>query len=41
LFLSHRANVEIANNDGKTAAMVAQEKGHPQIAAVLEEQVKS
>jgi ankyrin repeat protein len=38
LFLTHQADVQIANDEGKTAAMVAREKGHSQIAAVLEEQ---
>ena len=37
LFLEHKADVRIANDDGKTAAMVAREKGHSQIADVLEE----
>jgi uncharacterized protein len=38
LFLTHQADVQIANDERKTAAMVAREKGHSQIAAVLEEQ---
>src|SRR5882672_9831475 len=32
LFLEHKADVLLANDDGKTAAMVAREKGHTQIA---------
>jgi uncharacterized protein len=36
LFLEHKADVLLANDDGKTAAMVAREKGHAQIAEVLE-----
>jgi ankyrin repeat protein len=37
LFLEHKADVLLANDDGKTAAMVAREKGHTQIAEVLEQ----
>jgi uncharacterized protein len=38
LLLAYGADTAIANDDGKTAAMVAKDKGHPQIAALLEEQ---
>jgi ankyrin repeat protein len=38
LLLKHGANAEIANDEGKTAAMVARAKGHTQIAAMLEMQ---
>ncbi len=36
LLLKHGADAGITNDQGKTAAMVAREKGHTQIAAVLE-----
>jgi ankyrin repeat protein len=36
LFLEHKADVLLVNDDGKTAAMVAREKGHTQVADVLE-----
>jgi ankyrin repeat protein len=35
LLLKHRADPKLTNDDGKTAAMVAREKGHEQIAALL------
>jgi ankyrin repeat protein len=38
LLLAHGADVEIANDAGKTAAMVAREKRHSEIAAFLEKQ---
>jgi ankyrin repeat protein len=38
LLLAHGADVEIANDAGKTAAMVAREKRHSEIAAFLERQ---
>ena len=37
LLLLHGADAAIANDDGKTAAMVARDKGHEQIAALLEQ----
>jgi ankyrin repeat protein len=40
LFLEHKADVLLTNDDGKTAAMVAREKGHTQIAEVLEHRAK-
>jgi uncharacterized protein len=36
LLLKHRADPKLANDDGKTPAMVAREKGHEEIAALLE-----
>jgi ankyrin repeat protein len=36
LLLQHGADPGLANDDGKTAAMVAQDKGHTEIAALLE-----
>ncbi|HWZ82379.1 MAG TPA: ankyrin repeat domain-containing protein [Terriglobales bacterium] len=36
LFLEHKADVVLANDNGKTAAMVAREEGHTQVADVLE-----
>jgi uncharacterized protein len=36
LLLKHRADPKLANDDGKTSAMVAREKGHAEIAALLE-----
>lgn len=36
LLLKHRADPKLANNDGKTPAMVAREKGHEELAALLE-----
>jgi hypothetical protein len=33
--LKHHADPKLANNEGKTAAMVAREKGHEEIAALL------
>jgi ankyrin repeat protein len=36
LLLKHRADPKLANNEGKTAAMVAREKGHEEIAAIVE-----
>jgi len=38
LLLAHGADPQIANDDGKTAAMVAKDKGHTQIAVLLEAQ---
>jgi len=35
LLLQHHADPKLTNDDGKTAAMVAREKGHEQIAALL------
>jgi len=35
LLLKHHADAKLTNDDGKTAAMVASEKGHEQIAALL------
>lgn len=37
LLLQHGADPGLANDDGKTAAMVARDKGHEQIAALLDE----
>ena len=36
LLLKHRADPTLANDEGKTSAMVAREKGHAEIAALLE-----
>ena len=36
LLLAHGADSEIANDEGKTPAMVAKDKGHSQIATQLE-----
>jgi ankyrin repeat protein len=36
LLLKHHADLKLANNDGKTPAMVAREKGHEELAALLE-----
>ena len=36
LLLRHRADSKLANDQGKTAAMVAREKGHAEVAALLE-----
>jgi len=36
LLLKHRADPKLANDDGKTPAVVAREKGHEEIAALLE-----
>jgi uncharacterized protein len=36
LFLKHHANPKLANDEGKTPAMVAREKGHEEIAALLD-----
>jgi ankyrin repeat protein len=36
LLLKHRADPKLANNEGKTPAMVAREKGHEEIAALLD-----
>lgn len=36
LLLRHKADSKLANDEGKTAAAVAREKGHPEIAALLE-----
>jgi uncharacterized protein len=36
LLLKHHADPKLANNDGKTPAIVAREKGHEEIAALLE-----
>jgi ankyrin repeat protein len=37
LLLKHRADPKLANDEGKTSAMVAREKGHEEIATLLEE----
>jgi uncharacterized protein len=37
LLLKHRADPKLANDQGKTSAMVAREKGRAEIAALLEE----
>lgn len=37
LLLRHHADSKLANNDGKTPAMVAREKGHEELAALLED----
>jgi ankyrin repeat protein len=37
LLLKHRADPKLANDEGKTSAMVAREKGHAEIATLLEE----
>jgi uncharacterized protein len=36
LLLKHRADPKLANDEGKTSAMVAREKGHEALAALLE-----
>ncbi len=36
LLLKHRADPKLANDDGKTPAVVAREKGHEEIASLLE-----
>ena len=36
LLLKHRADPKLTNDDGKTPAVVAREKGHEEIAALLE-----
>ena len=41
LLLRHHADSKIANDEGKTPAMVAREKGYEQIAALLEGQLSS
>jgi ankyrin repeat protein len=38
LLLKHRAAPKLANGEGKTPAMVAREKGHEEIAVLLEKQ---
>jgi ankyrin repeat protein len=37
LLLRHGADPKLANDEGKTPAMVAREKGHAEVAALLEE----
>jgi ankyrin repeat protein len=37
LLLKHRADPKLVNDQGKTSAMVAREKGHAEIAALLDE----
>src|SRR6266481_4670677 len=37
LLLEHRADPKLVNDEGKTSAMVAREKGHAEIATLLEE----
>jgi uncharacterized protein len=37
LLLKHNADPKLANDEGKTSAMVAREKGHVEIATLLEE----
>jgi len=37
LLLTHRADPKLVNDEGKTSAMVAREKGHAEIAALLDE----
>jgi len=36
LLLKHRADPKLTNDDGKTPAMIAREKGHEKIATLLE-----
>jgi ankyrin repeat protein len=36
LLLKHHADPKLANDEGKTPAMVAREKGHEEVAALLE-----
>jgi ankyrin repeat protein len=36
LLLKHRADPTLPNDEGKTSAMVAREKGHEEIAVLLE-----
>jgi ankyrin repeat protein len=36
LLLQHGADPKLANDEGKTPSMVAREKGHEEIAALLE-----
>jgi ankyrin repeat protein len=36
LLLKHRADPKLANDDGKTPAVVAREKGNEEIATLLE-----
>jgi len=36
LLLKHRADPTLANDEGKTSAMVTREKGHAEIAALLD-----
>jgi len=37
LMLKHHADPKLANDQGKTSAMVAREKGHEEIATLLDE----
>lgn len=37
LLLKHHADPKLANSDGSTPAMVAREKGHEELAALLED----
>jgi len=37
LLLKHRADPKLVNDEGRTSAMVAREKGHAEIAALLDE----
>jgi uncharacterized protein len=37
LLLKHRADLKLANDEGKTPAVVAREKGHAELATLLEE----
>lgn len=41
LLLKHRADPAIKNNDGKTAADIARERGHPEIADLLVTRAKA
>jgi ankyrin repeat protein len=34
--LKHGADLKLSNDEGKTPAMIAREKGHAEIAALLE-----
>ena len=37
LFLSHNAYVTLKDNNGRTALMIAEEKGHADVAALLKQ----
>jgi ankyrin repeat protein len=37
LLLKHHADPKLTNDQGKTSAMVARDKGHAEIATLLEE----
>ncbi len=36
LLLKHHADPKLVNDDGKTPALIAREKGHEELAALLE-----